>query len=381
MGGKEIMKHHLLGAGALALSAAMATAAQASDPIRLKLGGYMEYWAAGASQGDDYARPVNNFDIQGDSQIYFMGKTTLDNGIEVGVRVQTSAGSDYNDPFVQRSYAWLSGAYGKAIFGKYRDVVWLTHNYAPEASHLDSGLGGSDFYQILPTGDGVRALDPNQKPTNYANKFLYLTPKVYGFQLGASFTPSNNTSGDDASATSETIAKDAGFDQAWATALSYGGTLGGIGINASVGYDYMNGNRDAGTPGDVHNFQTSAVLSYRGVSVGGGFNRMVAPGDSFYAARDGYAWEAGVGYGEGPYMVSLAYVHSSTRGVNTVAYPNLTGADDAVDFYRMGARYNIGPGVDLWGALSYLNSESHTGKKADGNEDAIGGADCLRLDF
>ncbi len=374
------MKHYRLGASALALSAAIGGTAQASEPIQLKLGGYMEYWVAGASQGDGYAAPVNSFDIQGDSQIYFMGKTVLDNGLEVGARIQASAGSDYNAQFIQRSYAWVSGAYGKAIFGKYRDVVWLTHNYAPEASHLDSGLGGSDFYQILPTGNGVAALDPNEKPTNYANKFLYLTPKIQGFQLGVSFTPSNNRSGDDASAVSETILKDAKWDQAWAAALSYGGTIGGVGVNASVGYDYINGNRDTATPGDVHNIQTSAVLSYQGFSVGGGFNRMVAPSDSFYASKDGRAWEAGVGYTEGPYMVSLAYVNSTTRG-NLADYPISAHAHDEADFYRVGARYTLGPGVDLWGALGYLESESHTGKKADGNEGAIGGAIGLRLDF
>lgn len=374
------MKRFATYSGAVLAAAGFAAAAQASDPIQIKLGGYMEYWAAGASQGDHYADPVNSFDIQGDSQIYFLGKTVLDNGVEVGARVQASAGSDYNAQFIQRSYAWVSGAYGKAIFGKYRDVVWLTHNFAPEASHLDSGLGGSDFYQILPTGDGVSSLDPNEKPTNYANKFLYLTPKVYGFQIGASFTPSNNRSGDDADTVSETIVKDAKWDQAWAAALSYGGTIGGIGVNASVGYDYINGNRDTGTPDDVHNLQTSAVLSYQGFSVGGGFNRMIAPSDSFYASKDGRAWEAGVGYTEGPYMVSFAYVNSTTRG-NLASYPIVAHAHDEVDFYRMGARYALGAGVDLWGALAYLDSESHTGRKADGNEGAIGGAIGLRLDF
>ncbi len=376
------MKRLILRCSALVPAACLAAAAHAADPLQLKLGGYMEYWVAGAGQGDDYAEPVNSFDIQGDSQIYFLGKTVLDNGLEVGVRVQASAGSDTNAQYIQRSYAWVSGAYGKAIVGKYRDVVWLTHNYAPEASHLDSGLGGSDFYQILPTGRGVASLDPNEKPTNYANKFLYMTPKVYGFQLGASFTPSNNRAGDDASATSETIVKDAGFDQAWATALTYGGTVGGVGVNASVGYNLMNGRNDGTVqkPGDVHNFQTSALLSYQGFSVGGGFNRMVAPADSFYASKDGHAWEAGVGYAEGPYMVSLAYVSSSTRG-DLAAYPIRVHDQDEVNFFRMGARYALGPGVDLWGALAYLDSRSHTGNKADGNEGAIGGALGLRLDF
>lgn len=377
------MKRYVLCSSALASGCLFAAAAHASDPIALKLGGYMEYWVAGASQGDDFASPVNSFDIQGDSQIYFSGKTILENGAEVGARVQIASGSDYNETQVLRSYAWVSGGYGKTIFGKYRDVVWLTHNSAPEASHLDAGLGNSDFYQILPVsaGKGVRGLDPNQKPTNYSNKILYLTPKVYGFQLGGSFTPSNNTSGDDADATSETIAKDAGFDHAWAVALSYGGSVGEIGVNAAVGYNAMNGNGDNGTSGDVQNFQTSGTLSYRGYSVGGSFNRMVAPQDSFYADRDGHAWDFGVGYAEPSYAVSLAYVRSSTRGVNTTALPNLTGADDSVDFYRMGARYALGPGVDLWAALAYLDAQSHTGRKADGNEGAIGGAIGLRVDF
>lgn len=375
------MQRLLMGVSALALTVAAASVAQASDPLKLKLGGYMEYWVAGASQGDDYASPVNSFDIQGDSQIYFQGKTTLDSGVEVGARVQISSGSDYNDPFVQRSWLWTSGNFGKVIAGKYRDVVWLTHNYVPEASHLDDGINGSDTYQILPFGT-VRPLDPNEKPTNYANKILYLTPKFYGFQWAGSFTPSNNRMGDDSSATSETIVKDAGFDQAWATALSYGGTFGEVGFNASVGYNFMNGNRDAGTPGNVHNLQVSSVASYQGFSVGAAFNRMAATADSFYAERGGHSWKAGVGYTEGPYQVSFSYNNSTTRGRDlSTGKANLDGTKDYVDFYRMGARYTLGPGVDLWGALLYLESESHTGKKADGNEGAIAGVVGLRLDF
>ena len=46
-----------------------------------------------------------------------------------------------------------------------------------------------------------------------------------------------------------------------------------------------------------------------------------------------------------------------------------------------GARYNLGAGVDLWAALAYLDSRSHTGNAADGNEGAIGGAVGLRVDF
>lgn len=371
------MKRILLGTSVLVSSVLAAAAAQASDPVKLSLGGYMEYWVAGAKQDGAYADPVNSFDVQGDAQIYFSGKTLLDNGMEVGAQVQIAAGADSNDTEVIRSYAWLSGNAGKLIVGKYRDVVWQTHNSAPDASYLTAGTSKSDFYQIAPWGDGVTVLDPNETPTNYANKLSYFTPKVYGFQLGASYTPSNNPKGDDllGDKDSETVRKAAGFDEASATALSYGGEFAGVGVKAAVGYDYMNANGDFGYGSDVHNFQTSAELSYRGFTVGGSFNRMVAPQDSFNAAKDGHAWEAGLGYAEGPYAVSFSYTHSAVRGD--------TGfdGDDSVDLYRIGAKYALGPGVDLWSSVGYLNSESATGKAVDGNEGAIGGAVGLRLTF
>ncbi|HCK18211.1 MAG TPA: porin, partial [Thalassospira sp.] len=58
-----------------------AGAAQASEPISLSVGGYMEQWAGVASQEDAY-ESRNAF--QSDTEVHFAGSTTLDNGIEVG---------------------------------------------------------------------------------------------------------------------------------------------------------------------------------------------------------------------------------------------------------------------------------------------------------
>jgi len=370
------MNKVLLGTTVLVSSLAVAPgAAFASDPVKLTLGGYMEYWVAAGSQDSAYSTPVNSFDIQGDSRIFFTGKTTLDNGMKVGAQVEIAAGADSNDTEVVRSYAWVQGNAGKMIVGKYRDVVWMTHNEAPDASYLTAGLTKSDFVAQITPRNQVFILDPNETPTNYANKLSYFTPSVYGFQAGVSFTPSNDVRGDDYFDTTDGIEKTGNFDQAWATSLSYGGEVAGVGVKAAVGYDYMNGRNDAevANPGNVHNFQTSGALSYQGFTVGGSFNRMIAGEDSFNAAKDGHAWELGLGYAEGPYAVSFSYAHSSVRGIYS--------GDDTAGLYRVGARYTLGPGVDLFSSVGYFDAESGSGDASKGNEGAWGGAAGLRLTF
>ena len=56
------MKKILFGTTALLAAGAFASAAQASEPVKLQLGGYMEYWVAAAQQDDDFVGSVNSFD-------------------------------------------------------------------------------------------------------------------------------------------------------------------------------------------------------------------------------------------------------------------------------------------------------------------------------
>ena len=96
------MKKILFGTTALLAAGAFASAAQASDPIKLQLGGYMEYWVAAANQDSAFSTPVNSFDIQGESEVWFVGKTTLDNGmvIELGRQRPDAPISDRLQRFV-----------------------------------------------------------------------------------------------------------------------------------------------------------------------------------------------------------------------------------------------------------------------------------------
>lgn len=382
------MKKILFGTTALLAAGAFVSTAQASDPIKLSLGGYMEYWVAGANQDGDYATPVNSFDIQGESEVWFGGKTTLDNGMTIGVDVQLEAGSNNNnDDTIDESYLYVEGKYGKMILGSENDAAYLTHVNAPDASQMGGAYTSSesDTYQYLPVS--VSVLEPIQTLTGDANKVTYFTPKFYGFQAGVSYVPSNNTGGDDAwmssagvATNSEGIAKATNLDDAWAASLSYAGAFSGVGVKAQGGYVVgdvsATGLGEAGVSGTnkIQEFGAGLNVSYQGFTVGGAFNRRVAGQDTGAAnfATDGFAWNGGIMYAEGPYKVSYNYASSEVEG----AVAN--DGEDTVRVHRIGGSYDLGPGVILFSEVAYSSSKN---EGADMNDGAYGGVVGLHLNF
>ena len=120
------MKKILLATTALATAALVAGAAgdanaqeytsKAAERIKVGLGGYFQQWGVGASQnikdgpGDiipiagSHGNTIKNnvVDQKHNSEICFIGQTTLDNGLTVGLNVQLEANSeaDQIDEFI-----------------------------------------------------------------------------------------------------------------------------------------------------------------------------------------------------------------------------------------------------------------------------------------
>lgn len=366
------MKKLLIGTTALLAAGAFVSSAQASEPVKLTLGGYMEYWMAAADQDGDFVGSVNSFDIQGESEVFFKGTTTLDNGLKVGVQIELEGGSNYNGTdIIDESYLWVEGAFGKVIVGSENDVGYLSTINAPEASDIGNGFdeGDTDKYVLIP----VTFLNPQfSTETGDANKISYFTPKFYGLQAGVSYVPSNTTTGDDSatSAASETIAKaNAAWDEAWAFALSYSGSFSGVGVKAAANYTVLD------TPADAAaTYGAGLNLSYMGFTVGGAYRVMDSDDAGALTTVDGKAWDLGIQYAEGPYAVSLSYTRSDVEG-------GAAAANDEIDLWRIGAKYALGPGVNLFGQVAYLNAEDESGLATAGNEGAWGGVVGLKLVF
>ncbi len=383
------MKKILFGTTALLAAGAFAPTAQAADPIKLNVGGFMNYWMAAADQDGDYAGNVNSFDVQGNSEIHFIGETTLDNGMTVGLQVELEAGSNNNgDDIIDESYMYVSGKYGQLILGSHDDAASLSAVMAPSVSVLGTAGDGSDLQNILPYV--VNSLEVAQTNLDDANKLTYFTPRMYGLQLGLSFTPSNNDAGDDANSgvtNSETVAKATSWDQAWTAALSYEGEYAGVGIAAAATYTIMDDNTvTAIEDNEIQNIGAGLNLSYQGFTVGGGYMRQIANMYTSSAAADGTAWNVGASYEEGPYGVSFTYFNSSVRGDDVVGGTvAATEGNDEVSTYQLAGTYKLGAGVDLFAELDFVDAENEgkgvANNGRNGNEGAFGGAVGLALSF
>jgi len=384
------MKKVLFGTTALLAAGAFAPTAQASDPIELSVNGYMKSWVAIADQDND-ALSVNSVDVQQNSEIHFNGQTVLDNGMKVRVHYELEMnGNATNGGGNDEIYVDVSGKYGAVRMGSDDNAADLMMVMAPTVSPLSAPGDGPDFEAfVLPEVNFIEVGDDN---TGDDTKITYFTPKMYGFQLGASYTPGGNSTNTSADPITR---KNSGYDDAWAFGLTYDNTFSGVGVDAAVTYQNLSVNRfhgvttvvggtsvssstaypNVGDDNEVENIGAGLNLSYMGFTFGGGYMRKLAGADTYLAEDDGYAWNLGLAYEEGPYGVSLGYAHSSVQG------DQAQDGNDDLDQYQLAGVYKLGAGVDLFAEVDYSNGEADSGLEADGNEGAVGGAVGLSLSF
>lgn len=222
-----------------------------------------------------------------------------------------------------------------------------------------------------------------------SNKITWVSPKFYGFNLGASFAPSSAALSSNGSGPAF-----AGANQNQATsnlatdvqrprnifeiAGRYQGTVGPVGVDGMLGYsgsDVVDGTTaffptsiGGGGVSGYHGlsvYDAGLTLSYLGFQVfghvtGGKMNGSFTPQAKLLSGRekDGLAWTTGVAYGQGPWVIGASYTQNESQGAN-----GQVGTGSAVVGNRkevgvsVGGTYTLTPGVDLY--LEYLYGLRH----------------------
>ena len=405
------MKKVLYGTTALATAGLLAAGANdanaAAQRIQVEVHGYMNQWLVGLDQdftdndpgdfrvGQGYN--VSTIDQKSNAEVCFVGSTLLDNGITVGVNIQLEA-EDVQGAGVDESFIFVqSDRFGQLKVGQEDPAADLLTVNAPDGGISIDGFGDLTteqmFVNTAGANFGVVASTEIDRASD-SNKFIYITPRYYGFQAGVDYTPQFGDDSNRASTTGPTGSFDEPTD-GWSAALNYADVFpGGFGLRASAGIAGANQSTrvDPEDNNDWFAWRAGGQISYAGFTVGGAYKREygneggvvnagmaaggpvpvppvlvpttgggtvvvrpagVAAGAPTTFLRNGQAWSIGGTYETGPYTVGVQYVQGSQVGWNIPG----TG-DIETKMGTVAGTYRLGPGIRLRAGFFWFDLEA-----------------------
>jgi outer membrane protein OmpU len=300
----------------------------------------------------------------------------------IGVDVQLEAESCGDQ--IDESYIWFQGGWGRITLGSENSAAYLLSVGAPT---VDANFDGQDpnyrlFSGVLgdPRAGGGAATSASvfgPAPTAAVNfkgidasvvditgdteKITYLSPRIFGFRAGVSYTPDNSEDGTAASG----VAKGGSFagmpfnnnigqfSHVIAFGANYEGAIGPASLLAGVSYE--TGFREAdGVLGGARLFKDRREaysvgfdVGFAGVHVGALYYR---DDNGFRTAGDQTSYAVGLTYTMGPLTVGANF-YNGEHDVRSAAGGEIP--DERLRRLLVGGRYVLGPGVDIRSAVHY----------------------------
>jgi predicted porin len=378
------MKKVLLGTTALLGAGLVASPAFAADGIKLSVGGFFKeaYQVVLDDDGEGEAGNERNTDgFFNDAEIHFKGSTVLDNGLEVGARVELEGETEGTDDSAgdQIDEAWISfsGGFGEIHIGSEDDAL---------ANGCIVPPGGTgNFSAFSPNQWGANTLTSNTVCTGVddrgdAQKILYVSPSFSGFQVALSYTPNGGDErhGDGVGPhTGMPGNADGESRHNFSLYATYSYEGDGWGLTWGGGGSWEGHVEQAvGPDNDEQQFyQTGLNLTFGNFSVGGVFEYFDSAAVNGVignnAGIDTDAWTAGAGiaYSMDPFTVGLQYSH----GEFDIDDEGGDDSDANIDRFTLTGNYALGPGIAIDAELAYTTQDvsGPDFDEADDNYDAF----------
>jgi outer membrane protein OmpU len=349
--GDRHVKKKLL-AGTAVIGAGLATSpAFAADGIKLSIGGYFKeaYMVVIDDDGEgDLGNEHNTDGFFNDAEVHFTGSTVLDNGLEVGARIELEGETDGDQ--IDEAWIWFSGGFGEVRVGSDDEAL-------ANACIVPPG-GTGNFSAFSPNQWGANTLTSNSVCTGVdakgdAQKLVYITPSFGGFQLTVSYTPSegseNHTDGG-----GPHVGMPLNDDDESRHNLSAYGTYSyegdGWGLTAGAGGSWEGHVEQTAGPdrNEQSDYQTGINLTFGNFGVGGVFEYYKNIVDQ--GATDLDRWVAGIGAGYtiDAWSLGVQYSHLDQDSNNSA-----TADEFQQDRVVLTGNYAMGPGINVDGELGY----------------------------
>lgn len=334
------MKSFLL-CGAAVCAVTFASPANAADDsgVQLNLGGYFKGYA---SYVDQDGSGVRKTDLLRLTEVHFDGKKELDTGLTVGAHIEGRA-DGAGDFFVDESYIFGSGTWGKVNFGRTYGASYTLQVVAPAA---DANIDGR-LQLITPVNYAAAGIslgtstetDYDQDMSSKHDKVTYLSPMFSGFQAGVSYTPESDAASRGAAGNAADNDDTTPTSDMWDVALRYENKLSET-TTYRVGAGYNLGQVEVGTNEDRQAWNVGLDFDIGAFGVGAAYQE----DDLGDANNEAKYVVVGVDYTDGSMVYGASY-YNKNDDVNSVDF----------DRYSVGATYKMIPGLSFRGSVGYYD--------------------------
>ncbi len=349
----------MIGGGVAFTGLALTQAAHAAEGIKLEVGGFFRAAFQTVFDDDGEGEAGNERNTTGlfqDAEIHFTGSTALDNGIEVGARIELEGETE--DDQIDEAWIYFSGGFGEVRIGSLDDALGMLCVFAPGGTY--------NFSAYSPNQWGANALTTNSicfgvDDVADSQKIVYFSPIMAGFQLGLSYVPSSDKETHDDGVGPHT-GMPVNVDGTSRNNLSLYGVYtyeaetwwlqAGAGGSWEGHVEKTNGgpNRE-----EADAYQAGILVGIGDVQLGASFNYF--NDDDLFSATlengdvDADRWVLGIGaaYTMDAWTFGIGY------SIHEADIDNAGDADSEFSLQRavVTANYALGPGIDLDGAVGY----------------------------
>jgi hypothetical protein len=363
------MKKVLLGTTALLGVGMVAGAAQASDGIKLDVGGFFQtvYGGVFDSKKNNHFGDHHNTDrFLHNAEVHFKGETTLDNGLTVGAHIELE-GENAGDQ-IDKSWVYWSGGFGKVQIGSQDATIGGYCLLPPGATANFSAFSPASWGSNDPIGSNSACSDTEGN----SQKIVYITPNFSGFQLRVAYTPSGNAedytqagvNGHGTPNTKGTFHHAAGF---YAT-YDYAGDGWGVDWGGGVDHQFSFNTTPGSNTGRSTDYQTGLNVNFGGFGIGAVMEYFANGGSD----NDALTFGGGISYGVDAWTVGLqgsrGWYNGNANGAGASSATSNPGGHETLNHIIATGSYAMGPGVTLDAEAGYTWFHD-TGNAADSNTD------------